>query len=487
MMEKQKILQSAAPEEVGISSKDLAAFYAKLDSCGIEFHHVSIARHGKLIAQGSWNPYKNEIPHMTHSLTKLLTNTAVGIVCDEGVISLDDKVASFFPDEVQGITDKRVYRMTVRDLITMRCGHAHLISGNKWRPIKTSWVAEFFKEPLAYEPGVHFQYTSATSYILSAIVQKVTGKTTFEYLYDRLLKDMQFGKMRWDKCPHGICSGGNGITMTNVDALKIGLLYLNDGIWNGKRYLSHQWIQEAMVDSCKLNPDTGYGFHLCNEDGVISSGGIFGQTVVMVPKLDMVVSINAAHPGNRPNALDKAMRDLLEKYLFSIVHEDALPENPDAYEKMKNYLGQLDLPCPESFQGQSFSDFPSGLYRAEENIDGIKNFSFAFGKENLNFTMTDARGTHSVLCGYRNWEYTESSMTGNYLHHQYQPDCTPVAAKVFRIDKNTLVMKWAWVEMTFVDTVVCNFEGDRLRFKRFVNVNTQDTERPEVIAYREQQ
>ena len=78
-------------------------------------------------------------------------------------------------------------------------------------------------------------------------------------------------------------------------------------------------------------------------------------------------------------------------------------------------------------------------------------------------------------------------MTGYYLHHQYQPECTPVAAKVSHINKDTLVMTWAWVEMTFVDTVECRIEGNTLHFKRSVNVNTQDMERPEVIAYREGQ
>jgi CubicO group peptidase (beta-lactamase class C family) len=483
-MNKDEILRLVEPESVGIDSTALQDFYRRLDESGIEFHHVSIARHGNIIAQGSWAPYQAKYPHMTHSLTKLFTNTAVGIACDEGLFSLDDKVADFFPDEVKGITDEKVFRMTVRDLITMRSGHAHLISGNKWRPIKTSWVAEFFKEPLAYEPGTHFQYTSATSYILSAIVQKVTGMTTFEYLSEKLLKDMHFGYMTWDKCPHGICSGGNGITATNLDALKMGLLYLNDGVWNGKRYLSHAWIQEAMVDSCKLNPDTGYGFHLCNENGIISSGGIFGQTVVMVPKYDMVISINAAHPGNRPNALDESMRVLLEKYLFPIVQDERLPENKKAYEELQRYLEHLSLPVPQNSSSEEVNSEWSGTYQTEDNVDHISCLSFDFAKDCLTFQMTDHRGIHTVVCGLNRWIYSESSMTGNYLHHQYQPECTTVAGRFIPTGKNSFVMKWAWVEMTFVDTISCRVEGNKVFFKRFVNVNTQDTERPEVMGYR---
>lgn len=479
------VLRRSSPEAAGVRSSDLVTFFKALDNSGIEFHEVTLIRHGCVIAQADWTPYSLDEPHMTHSLTKLFTNTAVGMACSEGLFSLDDKVVSFFPDEEYDRDNKWLNEMTVRDLITMRCGHDHLISGNKWRPIKTSWVAEFFKEPLAYAPGEHFQYTSATSYILSAIVQKVTGMTTFEYLNDRLLKDLGITSMSWDRCPHGICSGGNGITIKNEDAAKMGLLYLNDGVWNSKRYLSHEWVEESSVTSCKLNPDTGYGFHLSNENGIISSGGIFGQTVAYAPEYDLVLSINAACPKNRPNALDIRMRRLIDAYLLPVLQKEALTESPEAVGELEDYLSSLTLPGVPKASAAANEAAYMGTYKAEENIDGIKSLALKKTEDGIAFYMEDARGRHRILCGENAWITSESSMTGNYLHHQYQPESTRVSAGAWWIDENTLLMKWAWINMTFVDTAICHFYKDTVEFKRFVNVNTQDTERPVLRGVKE--
>ena len=480
------LLPRRTPESVGIHSGDLSRFFQVLDDSEIQFHHITVIRHGAVAAQGSWAPYDIEEPHMTHSLTKLFTNTAVGIACDNKLVSLEDTVVSFFPEDLPLVENVRLNKMRVRDLITMRCGHDHLISGNKWRPIKTSWIAEFFKEPLAYEPGEHFQYTSATSYILSAIVQKVCGCTTFEYLKRELLDDLNISDMTWDLSPQGICSGGNGITVKNEDAAKLGLLYLNDGCLNGKRYLSHKWIREAMYDSCLLNPDTGYGFHLSNEDGIISSGGIFGQTIVIIPKYDVVLSINAANQDNRPNALDISMRKLIAENLVPFLQEGSLKEYPEELQQLRKCLNSLQL---ESFSkdlaeksANSRAASFNGKYRAADNEDGISSLGFHFSDSDCTFTMTDHRGTHTIVCKNGAWAASQSSMTGYYLHHQYQPESANVKAVGWWEDAATYVMKWVWCNMTFVDSVVCRFDNNTVGFIRSVNVNTQSKIRPEIVC-----
>ena len=489
-------LPRSAPEAEGVSSRGLISFLDMVERSGIEFHLLTVARHGKVILQGEWAPYRQEFPHMTHSLTKLFTNTAVGMACTEGYFSLDSHVISFFPDEAPATISDNLAAMTVRDLITMRCGHGQLLSGNKWRPIKTSWVAEFFKEPLPYAPGDYFQYTSATSYMLSAIVQKTTGLTAHAFLREKLFDPMGIEDESWDLCPHGINTGGNGLTIKNEDCVKIGLLYLNDGELNGKRYLSREWVREAMYDACTLNPDTGYGFHLSNEGRFISSGGIFGQTVVLVPEYDMVVAINAANQTNRSNALDSAMRPLLEEGLLAAIQDETSAAEPEAVREVESRLKALSLRTPEGAPHSPGESAYSGEYAVPAPVDSIASLHFAFDAEGCTFRMKDDRGEHSVRCGNHAWAYGQSSMTGYYLHHQYQPDSTRVAGRGWWVSPTVYVMQWAWVNMTFVDTVVCEFSDGGVAVKRRVNVNTitkpakdsakileagaEDKERPEI-------
>ncbi|NLZ66857.1 MAG: serine hydrolase [Clostridiaceae bacterium] len=470
-------LKKSTPEQQGVSSRGLLEFYKSCVASGYEFHHLSIAIHGYKIAQGSWVPYRAEFPHMSHSLTKMFTNTAVAMACDEGLISLDDKVISFFPDELPEVVSDKLAAMTLRDVIQMRSGHAHMISGSKWRQIKTSWVVEYFKEPVEYWPGEYYNYTSAGSYMLSAIVQKVTGKSIDEYLKEKLFVHLGIEGLTWDKCPNGICSGGNGITVRNEDVLKMGVLYINNGVYEGKRYISPEWCHDAMYESCKLN-ESGYGYHFTNYDGAISAGGLFGQTLVMIPEYDVVIALNAAYQENNQDALDHRVLDLLKEHLYPAISDSPLPEDPEGYKALEDYTAGLKISVPVGSVHSPKEDAFSGTYVFEDPTDNISSMTFEFHAEGCSVAITDHRGTHQIECGAGKWVYEYSSMTGNYLHHQYQPDSTLCGGYGYWEDPETYVMKWAWVYMTFIDTCVCKFADGSMSFKRSVNVNTQDKERP---------
>ena len=106
--------------------------------------------------------------------------------------------------------------MTVEDLLTMRTGHASMTSGSVWRPIKTSWVAEFFKIPVVYQPGTKWVYTSAATYLLSAIVTKTTGQPVADYLKPRLFDPLDISGYQWPVGPENISPGANGLSWKTV-------------------------------------------------------------------------------------------------------------------------------------------------------------------------------------------------------------------------------------------------------------------------------
>ncbi|MBW7461807.1 serine hydrolase, partial [Paenibacillus sepulcri] len=149
--------------------------------------------------------------------------------------------------------------------------------------------------PVEHEPGTHFVYNSGATYMLSAILQKVTGQTLLEYLQPRLIEPLGIKGAAWDVCPRGINVGGWGLNVTTEDIARFGQLYLQKGMWNGQRLLTEEWIAEA-TSSQISNGDGGvndwaqgygYQFWRCRH-GVYRGDGAFGQFCIVMPEQDAV-------------------------------------------------------------------------------------------------------------------------------------------------------------------------------------------------------
>ena len=180
-------------------------------------------------------------------------------------------------------------------MITMRNGQQRSIGGNEWRPLKTSWKEAYFRVPFDKKPGETYMYSSGNSYILSYIVQKLEGKTCRELVQERVGKEIGLHDFPWMLSPEGVCSGGNGVSLTTEDMLRIGLLYLNKGKWNGKQLISEEWIDDAMGYTNPIAPVDGlqYNFHWDHTGDIWAARGMFGQTCGLVPSLDLVFAITA--------------------------------------------------------------------------------------------------------------------------------------------------------------------------------------------------
>ena len=221
---------------------------------------------------------------------KAFTACAVGLALDGRLIHLDDKVVSFFPEYRPDTVDGKLAAMTVEDLLTMRSGHGEETSGAVWRGIGTSWISEFFKIPLRYTPGTKFVYTSAASYMLSAILFKVTGQTLHAYLKPRLFDPLGINGETWDVGPDGINPGGNGLSCKTADILKLGILHAQLGMWEGKRILSESWVLEAT----RSHGGNNYGYHwVTGPDGDYRAIGLFVQMTIVFPKQGAVIAMTA--------------------------------------------------------------------------------------------------------------------------------------------------------------------------------------------------
>ena len=232
------------PEQEGISSADILKFIDFAEKKDLGLHSLMIIRNGKLVADGWWDPYKPELRHMLFSLSKSFTSTAIGFAVSEGLLTVEDKVNLFFPQDLPETLSPYLQQMQVKHLLTMTTGHDRDTSGTM-RGGKEPWTKTFLSLPVQHEPGTYFLYNSGATYMLSAIITKLTGKTALDYLNLHLFKPLQIEGADWEVSPQGINTGAYGLRVKTEDIAKLGILYLQNGRWKGKRVLSADWVDKA--------------------------------------------------------------------------------------------------------------------------------------------------------------------------------------------------------------------------------------------------
>jgi CubicO group peptidase (beta-lactamase class C family) len=335
-------LPRSTPEEQGLSSRHLVDFVAALDKINT-LHSVMVLRHGHVVAEGWWKPEAADKPHVLHSLSKSFNATAVGLAIADGKLSLDDHVLKFFPEDAPPDPSDNLKAMTVRDLLTMTCGHDTEPKAAGGKPS----VKQFLAHPVPHKPGTHFQYNTMGSYTLSAIVTKVTGQTTLEYLKPRLFEPLGIENPRWDASPEGNSLGGYGLYLCTEDIAKFGQLCLQKGKWNGKQLVPEKWIEQASArqvpneneSHSKIGIDwrQGYGFQFwrCTHDAFRGDGAA-GQLIVVVPDKDMVV-VTTAETGSF-----QAEMNAIWENLYPNVQPNSLPANPLMTNQLAAALSKLE-------------------------------------------------------------------------------------------------------------------------------------------------
>ncbi|HEY1790020.1 MAG TPA: serine hydrolase [Verrucomicrobiae bacterium] len=323
-------LPRSTPEAQGISSDAIHQFVEAADKINT-LHSFMLVRHGYVIADAWWKPEAPNKPHVLWSLSKSFNSTAVGLAVAEGKLSLDDHILKFFPSDAPADPSDNLKAVTVRDLLTMTSGQATEPSHGPDGPT----VKEFLAHPFVYKPGTHFLYNTMGAYTLSAIVTKVTGQTSLEYLKPRLFEPLGIKDPRWDSSPEGNSLGGYGLYLCTEDIAKFGQLYLQKGKWNGHQLVPKKWVKEATSlqvrndgeGHSKIGIDwrQGYGFQFwrCTHNA-FRGDGAHGQLCVVIPDKDAVIAITA-DTGNFAGEMDA-----IWTRLYPAFQSGALPANPSA-------------------------------------------------------------------------------------------------------------------------------------------------------------
>ncbi|MDD3244246.1 MAG: serine hydrolase [Eubacteriales bacterium] len=267
---------------------------------GLTLHGIAVEQHGQTLAAYQWQP---DEPHILHSLSKSFTSCAVGMLVDAGKVHPDDAVLSFFPDDAPAQPSDALRAMTVRHLLTMSPGHDTPLMMSAQRKVipDDNWVRYYLSQPLDRMPGERFVYDSACTYLLSALVQAVTGETLLDYLVPRLFAPLGIARPVWETCPRGITLGCAGLYLRPADILKFGRMVLNGGEAGGQRIVSREWLSCATAkqieNAAPGKPDwgSGYGYQFwrCSRDDAFRGDGAYGQLCIMLPRQDAVIAVTA--------------------------------------------------------------------------------------------------------------------------------------------------------------------------------------------------
>lgn len=344
-------LPRSTPEAQGIPSGAILGFIegaeAKIDAV----HSFILVRHGQVVAEGWWSPYTADKTHVLHSLSKSFTSTAVGLAVADGKLNLDDPVLKFFPKEAPASPSEDLKAMTVRHLLTMSTGHAKAdIDSFPFRkpwPLPTpNLVKKFFAMPIGHKPGTQFMYDTPGSYMLSAIVQKVTGQTVRDYLRPRLFTPLGIADPQWDASAQGVSFGGFGLHLHTEDIAKFGQLYLQKGEWHGQQLVPAAWVETATakhIENRKTPEEDGdwsqgYGFQFWRcRHGFYRGDGALGQFCIVMEQYDAVLAITSG---------TKDMGSVMQLAWDTIVpaFKDApLPADPEAVARLTAKTKSLKL------------------------------------------------------------------------------------------------------------------------------------------------
>ena len=469
-------LPRSTPEAEGVVADSIAHFLDAVGKSKNEFHSFMVLRHGKVIAEGWWNPYRPDLRHTMYSVSKSFTATAIGFAVGEKRLTVEDKVLSFFPDDFPDNISPYLAELRVRDLLSMSAGQEPdptpaIVSKD------SNWVKAFLATPIVHPPGTKFLYNSMCTYVLSAIVQKVTGEKTVDYLTPRLFKPLGITGVDWEIDPKGVNVGGWGLRVKTEDMAKFGQLFLQKGQWKGQQVLSADWVAAASTLKIIQHPEApeekrassdweqGYCYQMWRcRNNAFRGDGAFGQYIIVMPDQDAVI-VATSETSDMQDELN-----LIWKHLLPAFQKDPLP--PPVRKKttmpLRQKLASLALPLPEKPMTSPVVTGISGkTFSISTNAQSIQSVSFLFKEKACQLTLKTNTETFKLVFGSDRWIKGETSKRGPNLvsrakAHFVGLPAAKVAGSYRWKDQNTLELSLRYIESPHTETFTCRFEKTRI-------------------------
>jgi CubicO group peptidase (beta-lactamase class C family) len=300
---------------------DAAKLAQMLDAVRVQelrLFSLLVIRHGYIVSETYFGPYDQQTARELYSCTKSFVGTLVGIAVDRGYIeSVGQPVADFFPGRVFGNDSPEKAAMTLENLLTMTSGLDWTEDDAAYAEMYRSddWVRCVLDKPLADRPGTRFNYCSGCSHVLSAIVQETTWMNTRDFAQQVLFDPLGIKDPAWSTDASGVPIGGWGLQLAPRDMAKLGFLYLHNGRWDGRQVVSEAWVKAATQKHVATDGSLGYGYQWWTYPrwGAYAALGRYGQTIFVIPDLNLIVVTTAALEGHDP------IFDLIDQYIVPAV------------------------------------------------------------------------------------------------------------------------------------------------------------------------
>ena len=402
-------LDFATPESLGIPSSAVSKFLDELTEKRLCMHGFILLRHGKIAAEGYWPPFDKNRKHRMYSISKSFTSIAVGMMIEEGKISLDSKVADFFPQYVPDKPHPYVLEATVRDLLMM----ATYNKRNSYTIDSPNYTESFFTDNLEkHKPGQVFNYDTAATTALCAIVEELSGKTMLDYMRP-VLDEIGFSKDAYCiQAPEGYSWTGSGIMCTSRDLARFALLCMNAGQWNGKKLLNHDYVKEAtswQIDSSvsvsegEIEGRNGYGYQFWNlRKGGFFMYGIGSQYAICMPQNGTILILNGDTLGTA--SAGDILFDMFYRLVEKLSH-GPLPEDTQAQAKLKSQISKLTLPRPLGKNASALANKISGRkYILDKNEAGMAWVRLNIKDAKCILQYENKAGEHELVFGMDKYE-----------------------------------------------------------------------------------
>jgi CubicO group peptidase (beta-lactamase class C family) len=299
--------RESTPEAQGLDSKALTAMVDNIMQKHLNVHSVTVIRHGYVVLDVYFYPYRPGALHDVASVTKSITAAITGIAVGQGLVKTNQSLLSFFPDERPADADERKQKITIADMLAMRsgldCGFLPGEQELEQMRRTNEWVKFALALPMKYAPGEKFGYCSPGYHLLSAVVTTAAHEPLAEFGKKNLFAPLGIQDVIWPPDEQGRTHGWGDSHFYPRDFAKIGYLYLHDGKWDGRQIVPSEWIHQSITRQSDPGTGSGYGYGwwLSNTEGMEEFGGNGrgGQTVAVWPEKDMIVIITGGgYPAN---------------------------------------------------------------------------------------------------------------------------------------------------------------------------------------------
>ncbi|MEJ8306732.1 serine hydrolase [Saccharibacillus sacchari] len=468
------------PEEAGVDPQGIIDFLDAVAEQKFDLRSFMLLRRGEVLAEGWWAPHASEDRHAMYSVSKSFTSTAIGMAVDEGLLTVEDKVADLLPQLMPTDPHPNLSKMTVHDLLVMGTGHKQ-DPLEKARPNPDSdWARIFLAAEVENVPGSTFSYSSGATYMLSVILQTLTGEKVVDYLESRLFAPLGIEHKSWQESPQGYTTGGWGLKLSSEDLAKFGQLYLQKGIWNGQQLVSKKWVDLASSKRIDNGDDPqgdwgqgyGYQFWVCRHNAYRADGA-YGQFCLVLPDQEAVVVLTSAISRTK-ELLDEVWTHLLPAMQDGSV---SVSEVGDQAARRLKELRNAPDPAGDSTNDESWS---GRTYRLSEDQDeGVKLRGVRFtaneeGSVQIEAWMSLDKASvpsdefkFSLLSGAGHWQKNEAPVPANTPF--FPSDMGPAYAWNSRRPDGSLRLAIRFAEEPILFDWTLTFDGDKLQLNEHAN------------------